>query len=303
MRLAFLACLALTCPVYGQVGPLGPDDAVITVNGFCGNHGPQGDSCKTVVTRAQFEQLTEALQPGMPSDVRLKVANAYAQMMRMAAAAEQRGLDKTPAFEEEMRYARLQLLSQDLSRVLREESENVTDAEIEDYYRKNRASFEEATLARIFVPRTKRTAEKEASEAAMSQVAADLRARAAAGADPDELQIEAYTAAGIPGTAPNTRLERVRRASLPPTHEAAFDLQPGAVSEVLSDPGGGHFIYKMVSRESLSAAAAKPEIRQQLAQQRYRESTQAFSGDVTFNDAYFVATAAPRRHPHHTTTP
>jgi PPIC-type PPIASE domain len=312
VRSLFLACFLLTCPAYGQVLQPGPDDAVITINGFCGGHDPQGgDACRTVVTRAQFESLAEALQPGMPPDLRLKVANAYAQMVRMAAAAEQRGLDKTPAFAEEMRYARIQLLSQDLGRALHEDAGNVTDAEIESYYAKNRASFEEATLARIFVPRAKRGAAPGATDDEMSKVATNLRARAAGGADPDALQIEAYSAAGIRGTAPNTRVANVRRAALPPTHEAAFDLQPGGVSEVLCDPGGGHFIYKMLSRTTLSLADATPEIHQQLAEQRYRQAMQLFSGDVVLNDSYFAAATATnataadtaRRRQHRAATP
>jgi hypothetical protein len=306
VRFLFIAGVLLTCPAYGQVLQPGPEDAVMTINGFCSTPGHPGDPCQTVVTRAQFEQLTEALQPGMPPDLRLKVANAYARMMRMAAAAEQRGLDKTPAFAQAMRYARIQLLSQDLGRTLHEDAAHVTDAEIESYYEKNRASFEQATLARIFVPRAKRTAAPGTTEEAMNNVAADLRARAAGGADPDELQIEAYTAAGIPGTAPNTRVANVRRATLPPSHEAAFDLQPGGVSEVLSDPDGGHFIYKMLARSNLTLVEVTPEIRQQLAEQRYRAAMQPFSGDVVLNDSYFAATrtapTAPRR-PHRTATP
>ncbi len=306
MRLLILACLLLTCPVYGQVLQPGPEDPVITINGFCSPHGRQGDPCQTVVTRAQFEKLTEALQPGMPPELRLKVANAYAQMMRMAAAAEQRGLDKTPAFAEEMRYARIQLLSQDLGRALHEDAAKITDAQIESYYEKNRASFEQATLARIFVPRAKRAATPGTSEEEMNNIAADLRARAAAGADPDELQNEAYTAAGIPGSAPNTKIANVRRATLPPGHEAAFDLQPGGVSEVLSDPGGGHFIYKMLSRSSLTLVDATPEIHQQLAEQRYRQAMRPFSGDVVMNDSYFATADAPataRRRPHRAVKP
>jgi hypothetical protein len=306
MRVLFLGCLLLTCPAYGQVLQPGPEEAVITINGFCTSHGGPGDPCQTVVTRKQFEQLTEALQPGMPPDLRLKVANAYAQMMRMAAVAEQRGLDKTPAFAQAIGYARLQLLSQDLGRALHADAANVTDAEIESYYEKNRVSFEQATLARIFVPRAKRASTPGTTEEEMNTVAADLRARAAGGADPDELQIEAYTAAGIPGTAPNTRVANVRRATLPPSHEAAFDLQPGGVSEVLSDPGGGHFIYKMLSRSTLSLVDATPEIHEQLAEQRYREAMQPFSGDVVLNDSYFATTntaATARRRPHRTATP
>lgn len=108
---------------------VGPDEPVITVNGFCPDPAPPGSACKTVITRAQFERLTEALQPGMSLPLRLKVANSYARMMRMAAAAEKRGLAQTPAFAEEMRYARIQLLSQDLTRTLQADANTLSDAD------------------------------------------------------------------------------------------------------------------------------------------------------------------------------
>src|SRR5271155_1854193 len=191
---------------YGQAAPpdlpsaagdvseknVGPEDAVITVNGFCADQAQPGVACKTVITRAQFEKLTEALQPGMSLSLRLNVANAYARNLRMSAAAEKRGLDKTPAFEEEMRYARMQLLAQDLTRALQAEANNISAADLEDYYKKNESSFEQATLARIFVPRAKQNAstdeeaQKKAGEEAMAKVAADLRARALNGEDPDK---------------------------------------------------------------------------------------------------------------------
>ncbi len=303
---------------------VGPDEPVITVNGFCPDPAPPGSACKTVITRAQFERLTEALQPGMSLPLRLKVANSYARMMRMAAAAEKRGLAQTPAFAEEMRYARIQLLSQDLTRTLQADANTLSDAELEDYYKQNKSSFEQATMARIFVPRTKQTApnadaktraaqpdnaqdkdkdkdKDKADEAAMTKLAADLRARAASGEDPDQLQVEAYTAAGIPGTSPNTRMEKVRRATLPPRQELVMDMKPGEVSEVFSDPGGAHFIYKMISKDALTLQDVKAEIRTAISGHRFRDSMKSFEGDVVFSDAYFNpptdSATPPQRNP------
>lgn len=305
---------------YGQAAPpattpaadpapevkVGPDDPVITVNGFCADPTQLGDACKTVITRAQFEKLTDALQPGMSLSLRLNVANAYARNLRMAAAAEKRGLDKTPAFEEEMRYARMQLLSQDLTRALQAEGNNISDADLEDYYRKNESSYEQATLARIFVPRAKQATAAQADyedtqaktdEEAMTKVAADLRARAANGEDPDKLQTEAYTAAGIPRTNSDTKMEKVRRGALPPRHEAVMDLKPGEVSEVFSDPGGAHFIYKLISKQTLTLEEAKTEIRTAISSQRYHDSVKSFQGDVVFSDAYFNPPRKPATPP------
>jgi hypothetical protein len=275
-----------------------PDDPVITVNGFCAEPAQPGNACKTVITRAQFEKLAEALQPDMPLALRLKVANAYARNMRMAAAAEKRGLDQTPAFAEEMRYARMQLLSQDLDRALRAEANNIPDADVASYYEKNKSSFEQATVARIFVPHAKKIApgapekgidesQEKAAVDAMAKVAADLRSRAVSGEDPDKLQIQAYAEAGIERATADTKLEKVRRSTLPLQHESVMDLKPGEVSEVFSDPAGAHFIYKMISKETLPLADAEAEIRTAISTQRYRDSMKPFQGDVVFSDAYF----------------
>jgi PPIC-type PPIASE domain len=320
MPLLFFVCLLLASLAYGQAAspatPLaagdvpeikvGPDDAVITVNGFCAGPGQSGVACKTVITRAQFEKLTEALQPGMSLSLRLNVANAYARNLRMAAAAEKRGLDKRPAFEEEMRYARMQLLAQDLTRALQADANNITDTDLEDHYRKNQPSYEQATLARIFVPRSKQTgatqaeqedAQTKADEEAMTKVAAELRVRAVNGEDPDELQIEAYAEAGIPRTNSDTKMEKVRRAALPPQHEVVMEMKPGEVSEVFSDPGGAHFIYKMISKQTLTLEEVKVEIRSTISSQRYRDSMKSFQGDVVFSDAYFNPPGKPASTP------
>jgi hypothetical protein len=121
----------------------------------------------------------------------------------------------------------------------------------------------------------------------MTKAAADLRARAANGEDPDKLQVEAYTQAGFPGTVPHTKMEKVRRSTLPPQHERVMDLKPGEVSDVFSDPEGAHFIYKMLGKQTLALEDVRSEIRQSISSQRYSESMKAFQGDTVFSDAYF----------------
>jgi len=265
----------------------------------------------------------------MSLSLRLNVANAYARNLRMSAAAEKRGFDKTPAFQEEMRFACMQLLSQDLNRALQADANNITDADLEDYYKRNESAYEQATVARIFVPRTKqitavrdkhedassaatqsavmpkpdattsgtqpsgakRKGDEEphvvATEEAITKVAVDFRARAAKGEDPDKLQVEAYAEAGISRTTANTKLEKVRRATLPPRRETVLDLKPGEVSEVFSDPGGAHFIYKMISKETLTLEDVRTEIRTAISSQRYHDSMKSSRGDVVFSDDYF----------------
>ena len=354
MRSQCLVYLVLTSLVYGQAPPpaaapaagaqtqqtapaapaapeaapevkVAPDDAVITLKGFCTDAALQGDACKTVITRAQFEKLADALQPGMTPAFRRQLATRYAMVLKMTAAAEKRGLDKTPSFEEKMYFARMQILAQELSTALQADAQKVTDEDVADYYKKNEASYEQATFMRIFVPRTKQIvtksataktgsgggigaaktpakpvtppapteAQKKAAEEAMTKLADTLRARAVKGEDFDKLQKEAYVAAGLPASTVNTKVEKVRRSTLPANQQAAMDLKPGEVSEVISDPNGGHFIYKMVSEETLSLEAVTPDIRKAISSQRYRDSMQAFQGNSDLNDAYFGPARAP----------
>jgi bifunctional DNA-binding transcriptional regulator/antitoxin component of YhaV-PrlF toxin-antitoxin module len=338
MRFQYLGCLLLAGLSYGQLAPpaappaagamqekggpgapekaaetkVGPDEAVITIKGFCAENPQPGDACKTIITRAQFEKLAEALQPGMSPAIRRNLATAYARMLRMSTVAKDRGLEKTPRFEEMMFFARMQILSQELSRTLQEESNKVSDEEIEATYKKNAPSYDQATFARIFIPRAKQItpapaastkpgvkpatapapteAQKKAAEAAMVTIADDLRARAVKGEDPDKLQKEAYAAAGLPGSPMSTKMEKVRRTTLPANHQAVMDLKVGEVSEVISDPNSGHYIYKLISKDTLPLDSVKTEIRNTLSSQRYRDSMQGFQGNVDLNDNYFGPT-------------
>jgi hypothetical protein len=336
MRFQYLVCLLLAGLAYSQTAPpaappaagapaatgasavpekapevkVGPDDTVITLKGFCSDK-QTGDACKTVITRAQFEKLADALQPSMSPPIRRQLATRYSMGLKMAAEAEKRGLDKQPSYEEKMYFARLQILTQELSSALQADSNKVTDADVEEYYKKNQASYEQATFNRIIVPRTKQMTtptpvakagekaspppapteeQKKASEEEMTKLADTLRARAVKGEDTEKLQKEAYVAAGLNGNTVNTKLEKQRRSSLPPTHQVVMELKPGEVSQVISDPNSGHYIYIMVSKETLPLESVAPDIRRTISNERYRDTMQIFQKDVDLNDAYFGPT-------------
>jgi hypothetical protein len=330
MRFPWFVCLLLASLAYGQVTPakppaaaepkteqapsameqektVAPNDTVLTVKGVCADSSKQGDDCRTAITRSQFEKLADALQPRMSPAIRRQLANAYSRMLLMSAAAEKRGLDKKPKFDEMLQFARMQILSLELSRTLQEEANKITDQEMEEYYRKNAANFEQADLLRLYIPRAKqlvnpkpdmkeeeREAEVKAGEEEMAKLAADLHGRAAKGEDFDKLQKEAFSAAGFKGTAPETKMNKVRRTTLPPKQVVAMDLGAGEVSELISDPGG-YYVYKMISKQNMPLDSVKEEIRGTLSAQRYREAMQAFqkADNVELNDAYFGASPKP----------
>jgi PPIC-type PPIASE domain len=291
---------------------VGPNDPVLTLKNFCADAKQSGDSCKTVITRAEFDKLADALQPNMTPAIRRNLANKYSIMLRMSIEAEKRGLDKKPKFDETMRFARMQILSGELSHALQEDAGKVTDADLEDYYKKNEANYEQVNFVKIFIPHTKQTpppppakagsrasvptppteAQQKANEEAMKKVSVELHARLVKGEDADKLQKEAYVDAGFAGNPPKTEMEKVRRNTLPATHKVVMDLKPGEVSEVITD-ASGYYIYKLVSKETVPLDTVKAEIRGVISGQRYRDSMNSFQNNVEMNDAYF----GPSRNP------
>lgn len=154
------------------VPKVAPDAAVITVKGLCEDKphaarpvgvtksaktvAPASNAtCETIITRAQFERLADSLQPKMPPQVKRQLASSYPRILTMAHEARKRGLDKDPGFQEKLQFARQQLLMQELNRTIQAEAAKIPDKDIEDYYRKNPSAYEEATLQRVYVPKSK----------------------------------------------------------------------------------------------------------------------------------------------------
>ena len=344
MSTRWLLCLLLAGIAYGQTTPLppihhhpaaaansnaeaaelaaaaakvAPTDPVITVKGSCTDPAKKGETCESAITREQFEKLAESLQPNMASPIKLRLATAYSRLVGMTKEAEKRGLDKSPKFEASMSFARMQILSQQLTGALQEESQKVSDADIEKYYKDKIDTYQEATLQRLYIPHTKQitppkavpgvkkdkeTLEREekarqkSAEDAMTRAAAALRARAAKGEPFDALEKEAYLSAGLKGNPPSTKMEKVRPTTLPPTHKSALELKEGEVSQVISD-ASGHYIYKLVSKQTLPLDTVKPEIKNWIASGRFRDLMQEYQGTSTLNDAYFGLTPKPAAKP------
>ena len=122
----------------------------------------------------------------------------------------------------------------------------------------------------------------------MTKLADSLRGRAASGEDFMKLQKEAFEAAGMKIESPTVNLPTVRRTGLPPGHAAVFDLKQGDISQVIND-SGGHYIYKVNSKQELPFDQVKNEIHSTLQNQRTREMmdkvNNSFKSET--NEAYF----------------
>ncbi len=290
-----------------------PDAPVITITGLCGKTDAgtaSASDCKTVITREQFEKMVDAVQPGMPARMRRQFASRYANALVMSEKGEQLGLDKGPDYEEHMKLARMQVLSQELNKALQEKAGEITDKDIEDYYKANVSKFEQADVERIYIPKTKQTPEAdsdkklseaeeqkqtEESEAAMKKEADKAHSEAVAGTDFAKLQQEAFEFAGIKSGSPNVNMGKMRRTMLPPSQVSVMEQKPGEVSAVIADQNG-FFIYKLKSKDTIPLDQAKDEIRGTLRSQRFQESMKAVqeAATPTLDEKYFGAAAPPR---------
>ena len=294
-----------------------PSEPVITINGVCpptpatkttvattaATHKTVSPDCKTVVTRAEFEQLVEILQ--VPPASRKQFANQYAMQLVIASNARKRGLDHGVRYEELLKLARMQVLTRQLAQSLQEETAKVPEKDIQDYYNKNNDQYEEATLERLYIPRAQQQEppkealsdaetkkRQEDSAAAMKKEADDLRARAATGEDFTKLQAEAYKFANFKASPPEVKMEKARRTTLPPAQAAVLEMKTGEISQVFTDPSG-YFVYKLVQKDTIPLDRVHDEIKSSLQKQRMTEATQAIqqSATPTLNDSYFAQTS------------
>jgi hypothetical protein len=302
-------------PIPGGNSSVAPDAPVITIKDLCdkpaGSTGGSAD-CKTVVTRSEFEKLINVLQPNMTKPQQKQIAARYAQFLIMANKAQELGLDKGPEFDEQMYLQRLQVLARLALEHMQKEAGQVSDAEIESYYREHSGDFRTVSYDKIYVPKQKQSEaaraaapndpeaqkKRQAAEAEMKEEADQLRGRAAAGEDLVKLQQEAYDFAGlkVQSTTANTHVEKVRKNALPPTASAIFELKKGDVSQVLND-GGAFMIYKIDDFQDQPLESVKEELSRMLQNQKLKTFSEELQKSVvdntSYNDAYFTVPAPP----------
>lgn len=288
--------------VPAEQAEVAPAAAVITIDGVCDGKVPAAPApdCKTVITRAQFEKLVDAIDPNLPPPRRQQLADVYARIIVLSDAAEQRGLAGTPEAQQVLNFTRMQTLTQLLLRDLQKEAASVPPAEIEKYYNEHAAQYEQATLQRIFIPKTPPGGENPTDEKTLLAEAGKIRAAAVAGGDFEKLQKQAYDDLGLKTPPPPTAAGTQRRSALPPSQAGVFDLQPGQISEVMNEPGG-LYIFKLESKKKLPLAEVTPEITKTLEGERMKNAVDSLTRNVkpNLNQQYFgaAAVAAPAGRP------
>jgi hypothetical protein len=314
MRLLFPAILLFSCVALAQTtakpapptvlnpaetaAPAKPADIspaapVITVEGFCPGKQATGPDCKTEVSRAEFDKLAHALNPNMPDQTKRQLANVYWRMVVMTYFAKEKGIDKSTLAKETipevLRFTEMQALSQLLARQLQEDAANVSAADVQKYYSEHQGNYSVASLQRIFIPKMPASPQDKVNEAAAKAEGQKIATAAKApDADFTKLQKQAYEDLKVSATPPPVDLKDIHRDNIPAGQAKAFDLPPGQVSEAIDEPGGV-YIYKVISKKTMTEAEVEPDIRKTLAQERMQASMEKLIGGMKadFNEAYF----------------
>jgi parvulin-like peptidyl-prolyl isomerase len=276
-------------------------EPVITLKGACESKPPAG--CVSSLTREQFEQLINALQPAdkgpAPPDVKRKFAVQYAKLLTFADVARQLGLENDPKVQQILAFAKNQILAESLNQHYMEQYAHPTDQQIQEYYDQNTKKYVEATLLRIIIPHAQATGDKPKPTEAEEQAYADkIRQRWVAGEDPTKLEKEAMEHSGMTTPPPDVNVGARRPGSLPEAHDAVFSLKPGEISPLFSDAAAFYF-YKVVSVRQVPLSDVKATISTTLQRQMYTDKIQELQSAVTpvLNDAYFGPDVPPMAPP------
>lgn len=277
-----------------------PGEAVLTIHGICSlPPNPlsiRGQNCTVLVRRQEFENLLKIVSPNGQVTPTLKrsLAKTYAGLMAFETAALKSGMVTSLPFQETLEWSRLRTLAELYRQALEKDLSVASEQEVDDYYRQHMAQFEEVKLRRMLVPKTNFAAtDKQAWEKKALEVATEFRERAARGEDLDQLQKEAYIAAGFNSLPPSTEVGTRRRSDLTPdVSEDVFALRPGEVSKVEKE-AYSFVIYKVNSKRTLPREAVREEISRQIIKGRIDAALQSITDSVhaDLNENYFGAPA------------
>jgi len=275
---------------------------VIVIHGGCGNKPPSSPDCQTIVTRSDFDAAVDAIDPTMPPGARRTLTNQYVEMVVLAKKAHELGLEDSAGYHTALNYMLEGSLSRLLSARLEKESKNLTDADVDEFYRENPRLFEEIKVLQIVIPQTKGfsptaladrpTPEQIAATGSeMKKEAQNIAERAALpGADFQALENEGWKFSKYTDAPPEVALAPLLRWEIwPLTRLPIFDLKVGEISKVIDEPHNGLYIYKILAKRQVPLDEARTYIRYRYAALRNEDAVAQLMETlkVTLNQEYF----------------
>lgn len=274
-------------PVTQQFHPenVGPDTVVIEIQGVC---SPLGDGtstpspCVTRITKSQFNTMLASLETGSAlttTAAQRSFAESYIQLLSLASAAEKAGMDKDPQFVELMKIVRVRTLAEAYRHSLEAKANNPSPEELQAFYQKNSAKYEQIKAERVIIPTIRRSP---SDTQKVKDLANQIHDRAVKGEDMAVLQADAYKSLGLPNP-PVTDLGARRRGTLPSAIEQQlFSMKPGEVTKIELEPSG-LTIYRLRSHDQPSIDSIHSELLRDMRQQYVSSSIKSVEENVRTN--------------------
>ncbi len=150
---------------------VGPNAVVLTIKGVCAAAPKAAASktadgktaaaakkpadCKTEITRAEFEKIANGVSWNVTPQFKKQLEQAYPRFLAMSEAARKKGMENTDYYKENLKIAKMQILTNELQHSIQTEADNVPESKVEGYYKSNPEAYEQYSLDRLFVPRHK----------------------------------------------------------------------------------------------------------------------------------------------------
>jgi parvulin-like peptidyl-prolyl isomerase len=244
--------------------PVSPETVVVTVEG-------KGYTAK------QMDEYMKLLppqgRPAMKQNPERGLTDLF-MILHLSEEARKRKLDQEPPHKETLELMSREGLAQAYA-TDRNNSEVVTPADEEAYYKEHTMEFESAKVSAILVsfsanPKPAADGKTPRSEAEAKAKAEDLVKQLRDGADFAKLALENSDdkATGAKG---GTYATIKRNGPFPQaTKDVVFSLKPGDVSDPVRQPSG-FYIFKTTSKETQPFAEAAPAIGTKMKQEKYNE--------------------------------
>jgi hypothetical protein len=275
-----------------------PNTPVVTLQGVCKDRQAK-TPCETVITREDLDRFVDASAPNLSRTSRGLQAVQYARSVAFSSLAEQQGLARDPAVAKELdaqlKLVRARILANAFLEKLQAQAPSIAEADIRKYYDSHRDRYEQVRVRRMALPievpnESGRPLERAAAKSEMEQ----LRTRAVAGEDLNQLQLDAYQHLHIQAMPPPVNVMTLQPGTLQGDEAKVLTLNPGEFSPVLDLPAA-FAVIKIESKDPTPLESVRQEIETALRRDGLQSEVSKRTKGITaqFNLEYFGMPAQP----------
>jgi hypothetical protein len=285
-------------PASAKTPAVPPSTPVVTLQGVCKDRQAK-TACETVITREDLDRFVDASTAAGSKTSRGLQAVQYARSLAFSTLAEQQGLARDPAVAKELdaqlKLVRARILADAFLEKLQAQAPPVADADIQKYYNEHQNQYLQIQVRRLAVPFEVPTdSGRHLDLAAAKAEMAEVRSRALAGEDLNQLQQDAFRHLRIQATPPSVNTFTLRWGTLQGDEAKLFEMNPGEISAVLDLPAA-YAVVKLESKDPMPLETVRQEIENTLRREGLQNEVNKRTKDISaqFNLQYFDMPSQP----------